>query len=239
MAATPGQGAQSGRVFVVGDIHGCAAELEVLLRGIPLTAGDTLVCLGDYCDRGPASKEVIDLLLAVEARDGLTTRFLRGNHEDMWLSFLGRDGHWGEAWTRNGGDATLESYGLSTHAARAETLAAMPATHVDFLERTLLYHDTPTHLLVHAGIDPRLPLARQTSEELLWIREDFIDAPHGLGRTVVFGHTPSRQIRVDLPYKVGIDTGCVYGGALTCLSVPEHRVWQVQRGGRAVEERAL
>ena len=229
----------SGRVLVVGDIHGCAAELEVLLEGVPLAAGDTLACLGDYCDRGPDTRRVIELLLDREQYAGLATVFLRGNHEDMWLGYLGRDGHWGEAWMANGGDKAVASYGLTEHCTPAELLAAMPKSHVDFIDRLRLYHDTPTHLLVHAGIDPHRPLAEQDSEDLLWIREPFLDSSHGLGRTVVFGHTPAREIRLDLPYKIGIDTGCVYGGALTCLSTTEAYVWQVCRGGRTVNERAL
>ena len=229
----------SGRLFVVGDIHGCAAELEVLLAALPLAAGDTLACLGDYCDRGPDSKRVIDLLLDLEARATFATVFLRGNHEDMWLGFMGRDGHWGEAWIANGGDKALASYGLAANSVPATVAPALPPTHLAFLDRLGLYHDTPTHLLVHAGIDPRRPFAEQDSEELLWIREPFLDAPHGLGRTIVFGHTPSREVRVDLPYKIGIDTGCVYGGALTCLSASENYLWQVRLGSRVVQERRL
>ena len=229
----------SGRVFVVGDIHGCAAELDILLTSLPLASGDTLVCLGDYYDRGPDSRRVIDLLLDLAQRPGLTTVFLRGNHEDMCLGYLGRDGHWGESWLANGGDTVLTSYGLDNAAPPNEVLGALPARHLEFLDRLQLYHELPHHLLVHAGIDPRRPFAQQDSEDFLWIREPFLNAPHSLGRTVVFGHTAAREIRLDLPYKIGIDTGCVYGGALTALSVTEGHVWQVRRGSTAVHERSL
>lgn len=229
----------SGRLFVVGDIHGCASELETLLAGLPLAAGDTLACLGDYCDRGADTARVIDLLLEIARRPELRTVFLRGNHEDMWLSYLGRDGRWGDAWVDNGGDATLESYGVDARVRGAELATALPVAHLDFLERLQVLHQTPSHLLVHAGVKPGRPLAEQEREDLLWIREPFLHAHHGLAQTVVYGHTPSREIAVDLPYKIGIDTGCVYGGRLTCLAPEEARVWQVGLGERTVRERAL
>jgi serine/threonine protein phosphatase 1 len=92
---------------------------------------------------------------------------------------------------------------------------------------------------VHAGIRPSRPLAAQQDEDLLWIRDEFIAAPHPLPYTIVFGHTPQRLVLADLPYKIGIDTGCVYGGALTCLSVPDGRVWQVRLGDSVVREDTL
>ena len=82
----------SGRLFTVGDIHGCAAELEALLRGLPVEAGDTIAFVGDYVDRGPNSKEVVDQLIALRQRADIKTVFLKGNHEDMCLSYLGRAG---------------------------------------------------------------------------------------------------------------------------------------------------
>src|SRR5207244_4146591 len=102
----------TGRLYVVGDIHGCAGELEALLATLPLARGDTLAFVGDYLDRGPAVRAVIDLLLDLRARKGLTTVFLRGNHEDMCLAYLGRAGQWGESWMMNGAPATLRSYGV-------------------------------------------------------------------------------------------------------------------------------
>lgn len=229
----------SGRLFVIGDIHGCAAELETLIDALPLGAGDTLACLGDYCDRGADTRQVIDLLIEVARRPDLKTVFLCGNHEDMWLAYLGRDGRWPEAWIDNGGDATLESYGVDPRARGAELAAALPVAHLQFLERLQVVHQTSSHLLVHAGVKPGRSLAEQDREDLLWIREPFLHTPHGLAQTVVYGHTPSREIAVDLPYKIGIDTGCVYGGRLTCLAPEEARAWQVDRGQRTVTERAL
>lgn len=229
----------AGQLFAIGDIHGCARELEVLLAGLPLAPGDTLAFVGDYIDRGPDSRQVIDILLDLASRDDLRTVFLKGNHEDMCLAWLGRCGHWGEAWHGNGGVATLRSYGLDARLGRAEALASIPPTHVAFLERLEPWLATDDHLVVHAGIRPGRRLAEQDEEDLFWIREEFIAHPHDLGLAVVFGHTPVRQVLVDLPYKVGIDTGCVYGGKLTAFELRAQRLYQVTFAQRAVEQSPL
>lgn len=228
-----------GRLFVIGDIHGCARELETLLAGLPLAAGDTLVCVGDYIDRGPDSRRVIDLLLALRRRANLDTVYLRGNHEDMCLGYLGRGGHWGEAWQLNGGIPTLKSYGIDPRLPGHEVLARLPREHVDFLESLQLYWLTEGYLVVHAGIRPDRPLPEQDEEDLLWIREDFIRSQHPLPETVVFGHTPQRNVLVDLPYKIGIDTGCVYGGALTGVELREGVVYQVRFGDQRMRTTSL
>lgn len=227
------------RLFAIGDIHGCARELEALLLGLGLARGDTVVCVGDYIDRGPESSAVVDLLLALRARGEVATVFLKGNHEDMALAFLGRRGRYGEAWGLNGGAATLRSYGLDARTPGAEAAAGVPLEHLAFYEALLSSYAAPGHLLVHAGIRPGLPLAQQDEEDLLWIREEFITHAHGLPHTVVFGHTPHREVLVDLPYKIGIDTGCVYGGALTALELPDRVLHQVRAGDRKVRTSRL
>lgn len=228
-----------GRLYVIGDIHGCARELETLLAGLPLAAGDTLACVGDYIDRGPESGRVIDLLLALRRREDLETVFLRGNHEDMCLAYIGRGGHWAEAWHLNGGIATLRSYGIDARLSGREVAARLPREHIAFLESLQLHWSTDGYLLVHAGIRPDRPLAAQDEEDLLWIREEFIRSTHSLPQTIVFGHTPQRSVLVDLPYKIGIDTGCVYGGALTGIELREGIVYQVRFGERQVRQTSL
>jgi len=227
-----------GRLFVIGDIHGCARELDALLRGLPLARGDTLAFVGDYIDRGPDSRAVLDVLVDLRGREGLTTVFLRGNHEDMCLAYLGRSGRWGEAWYVNGGTATLRSYGIDPRLAGGENVE-LPAAHLAFLEALVPWFSAGGYLLVHAGIRPGRPLAEQDEEDLLWIREEFIAYPHTLPQTVVFGHTPHRQVLVDLPYKLGIDTGCVYGGRLTCIELGEGVLYQVPFGERRVRQSVL
>ncbi|MGH7806272.1 MAG: metallophosphoesterase family protein, partial [Candidatus Binatia bacterium] len=96
-----------GRLFAIGDIHGCREELDVLLDAMGPAAGDKLVFVGDYVDRGPDSQGVVSRLLSLAEKSGAECVFLKGNHEDMALGFLGRGGQWGEAWLRNGGVATL------------------------------------------------------------------------------------------------------------------------------------
>ncbi len=229
----------AGQTFAIGDVHGCAAELEALLAGLPVAPGDTIAFVGDYLDRGHDAREVVELLLDLERRADVSTVFLKGNHEDMCLGYLGRAGSWGEAWVMNGGGATLRSYGVGPDVPGPEAAAAFPSAHLAFLERLRLWHRVDGHLLVHAGVRPGVPLAAQDDEDLLWIREEFIACPHDLPETVVFGHTPRRAPFVDLPYKIGIDTGCVYGGALTALELGERTLHQVVYGERRVRTRRL
>jgi len=229
----------AGRLYVVGDIHGCAAELETLIGALPLAGGDRLAFVGDYIDRGPAVRAVIDLLLALRAREELDTVFLRGNHEDMCLAWLGRGGQWGESWMMNGAPATLASYGVPLSLDGPRAAEYLPPAHLAFLEGLVPWHVADRFLLVHAGVRPGRALEQQTLDDLLWIREEFIHEPHDLPHTVVFGHTPRREILVHLPYKIGIDTGCVYGGRLTAIELTEGVVYQVARGERQVRQRAL
>jgi serine/threonine protein phosphatase 1 len=227
------------RFFAIGDIHGCVQELERLLAALPTAAGDTIAFVGDYVDRGAESRAVIDLLLALERQEDITTVFLKGNHEDMCLAYLGREGSWGEAWCLNGGSTTLRSYGIDARLQGEEALARMPPAHVAFLERLVPAYFAEGHLIVHAGVRPDVGWAEQEEQDLYWIREEFILHPHLLPQTVVFGHTPQRNVFVDLPYKIGIDTGCVYGGMLTAVELRERRLWQVRLGDSRVRESAL
>ena len=227
------------RLFAIGDIHGCARELEILLAGLPLAAGDTVVCVGDYIDRGPASRQVVDLLLALRGREGIRTVFLKGNHEDMCLSYIGRRGGWGEAWHLNGGTATLRSYGIEPRTPGDEVAGRLPPGHLEFLEALLPFFVADPYLLVHAGVRPGRALVDQEVEDLFWIREEFILMPHSLPQTIVFGHTPQREVLVDVPSKIGIDTGCVYGGALTALELRDQLLYQVRFGDRQVRQSHL
>jgi serine/threonine protein phosphatase 1 len=227
------------RVYVVGDIHGCAGELEVLIGALPLGPGDTLAFVGDYVDRGPAVREVIDLLLDLRTHEGLTTTFLRGNHEDMCLAWLGRDGRWGESWPMNGAAATLRSYGIPLDVDGPLAAEWLPEAHLAFLENLPLSAIAGSFLLVHAGVRPGRTFEEQDRDDLLWIREEFILSEHDLPYTVVFGHTPRREVLVHLPYKIGIDTGCVYGGRLTAIELNEGLVYQVPWNSRQARRTTL
>ncbi len=223
----------NGRLFAVGDIHGCPDELGAMLKAIAPARDDTVIFVGDYVDRGPSARDVIEMLIDL-ARGPAETVFLKGNHEDMMLSFLGLPGHYGDSFLFNGGAQTLDSYGIG-EAALEGAPEMLPATHLEFLKGLATSYYRPPYLFVHAGIQPTRPLEEQNVEDMLWIRQEFIFNAHLLGATVVFGHTPMRTVMVDLPYKLGIDTGLVYGGKLTCLEFSEGVAYQVGRGNRQVK----
>jgi serine/threonine protein phosphatase 1 len=228
-------GESSGRLYAIGDIHGCVDELTAMLSSIAPVRGDTVVFVGDYIDRGPAARDVIEVLLELR-RGAAEYVFLKGNHEDMMLSFLGLPGHYGDSFLFNGGAPTLESYGVAEGEPAVELI---PASHMDFLKALATSYLHPPYLFVHAGISPLRQLEEQSVEDMLWIRQEFIFNPHQLGATVVFGHTPMRAVMVDLPYKLGIDTGLVYGGKLTCVEFTEGVLYQVGRGSRQVKTQSL
>jgi len=227
------------RLYVVGDVHGCARELETLLAALPLERGDTLAFIGDYIDRGPDSRAVVDMMLDLRRRDDVTTVFLEGNHEAMCLAYLGRGGQWAEAWRMNGGVQTLRSYGMSPQVPGPRAAEEFPRAHVEFFESLRMSFTAGRFLLVHAGIRPGRTLEEQDPEDLLWIREEFIGSRHSLPQTIVFGHTPQRHVLVDLPYKIGIDTGCVYGGRLTAVELSEGVLHQVVYGERQARQSPL
>lgn len=226
-----------GRTFVIGDVHGCIDEVDRLLDALEPAAGDTVCFLGDYIDRGPSARGVIDRLVRLR-QEGPRCVFLKGNHEDMFLAFMGQPGRYGDAFLWNGGGATLASYGLSglPGAVVAERL---PPSHRDFLSTLQTQVRFGRFLSVHAGVRPTRPLDAQVEEDLLWIREEFIATTHSFPYTVLFGHTPQREVRLHLPFKVGLDTGLVYGNRLSCLELSQRELWQIARGAHAVERHSL
>lgn len=233
--ATTAERRPRGRLLAIGDIHGCVDELTALLRAIEPSDGDTLVFLGDYVDRGPSPRGVIDRLIELREARRCETVFLRGNHEDMFLGYLGEAGSHGDAFLFNGGRATLASYGLTGQNRGAEALGRLPQAHVEFLRQLELWHLEDPYLFVHAGISPLRSLEDQQAEDLLWIREEFIHNRHRLPQTVVFGHTPQREVLWHLPFKIGLDTGCVYGNMLSCLDFTSRVLLQVERESTRVE----
>ena len=225
-------------VFAIGDLHGCPDELEVLLTRLGAGSDDTLVFLGDYIDRGPGVRAVVARLIRLRA-EAPRTVFLRGNHEDMLLAYLGLPGHYADAYLANGGAATLASYRVPAGVLGAAAAALLPPDHLEFLRTLVLTHQHDRYLFVHAGVRPGVTLERQSEEDLLWIREEFFAARHDLPWTVVFGHTPQREVRLGLPFHLGLDTGLVYGNKLSCLDVAGRRLVQVARGASRATERDL
>lgn len=223
--------------YVVGDIHGCLDELARLLESLPLESPDRLIFLGDYIDRGPNSQGVISYLLERQSRQDLSMIFLKGNHEDMFLSYIGLAGKHGDVFLFNGGGATLSSYGISPLEPAVRIPPRIPAAHLQFLQELRTYYVMEPFLCVHAGIHPQKSLNDQSDEEILWIRDPFIQSAHLLPYTVIFGHTPHRDVLFHLPYKIGLDTGLVYGNQLSCLETTEKVLFQIKRGARTVTRR--
>ena len=234
--------AESQRTFIVGDLHGCPDEPAILLQHLEKEEGlaeeDVVIFLGDYIDRGPDSKAVIDLMLDFKMRFP-QTRFLKGNHEDMMLDFLGFGGNLGQAFLYNGGLETIQSYGISVFSPPTEMVNALPPEHFQFFRELESVIDVAQFLCVHAGFNPQNPLDQQTDNDAFWIRDEFLNHPHDFGKTVVFGHTPHQEIFVHLPYKIGLDTGLVFGNKLSCLELSSGTVYQIRRQQKELEFASL
>lgn len=201
--------------MAVGDIHGCYDKLVRLMKKLDFRPDvDTLVFLGDYVDRGEQTADVVQYVMELSETSGGVVP-LKGNHEQLFLSYLaGREEY---AFLLNGGVQTLSSYGGAE---------GIPTRHKQFIEGLKNYYETQDYIFVHAGLRPETPLDRQTAQDMLWIRADFIHSDHNHGKRVVFGHTPMVKPLV-AKNKIGIDTGAVFGGKLTCLILPEIKFIQV------------
>lgn len=206
-------------MIAIGDIHGCAKTLDGLLRKLELMAEDHLIFVGDYIDRGPDSKGVIDRMLVLKEKYRCT--FLRGNHEELLLGYLD-DGEY-DIFAMNGGIATLSSY--MTQQGEME----IPDSHIEFVRDTELYLETEEFVFVHAGLRPDLTVAQNleggNSEVFLWERSHLKAGDLPWEKTVVCGHTP-RPKPLNKPELINIDTGCVYYaypsmGTLTAVRLPE------------------
>jgi serine/threonine protein phosphatase 1 len=212
----------TGKILAIGDVHGCNRRLRQLLDRIEIDPHvDTLVFVGDYLDRGPDARGTIDTLLEIKATHP-NTICLRGNHEAMFLNYY-REGRGEELFLYNSGMNTLDSYGITL--AEVRRGSGFPESHLRFLSALPLVYETEEYFFVHAGVRPGIPLAEQTPEDLLWIRHEFIESGEDFGRTVVFGHTPLPEPLIETN-KIGIDTGAVYGGRLTCIELPSRKIYQ-------------
>jgi serine/threonine protein phosphatase 1 len=210
------------KYFAIGDIHGCLDKLLALMDLLDVDWGqDTVVFMGDYIDRGPDSKGVVDLMLELRRHHDRVV-CLAGNHESMFLNYLDhREEH---IYLFNGGRSTLQSYGISPD--EQDRRAKLPPKHLQFFETLLPCYETENYLFVHAGIRPGIPMERQDPYDMIWIRNEFFLSTHGLNKTVVFAHTPFREPFIG-EKMIGIDTGAVYGGMLTCLELPAMKFHQV------------
>ena len=219
------------RTIAIGDIHGCSRALAKLLDAVRPTVADTIVTLGDYIDRGPDSRGVIDQLL----RLGTCCRLipLIGNHEEMLARALANKAAI-ETWLQCGGVDALRSYGW-VRGGRARPLRDwFPPSHQCFLAECKSYFETDTHIFVHAGLLADRPLDQQPSEVLRWrVTDPGTAKAHCSGKVAVVGHTPQFTGQVlDLGFLLGIDTNCARGGWLAAVCLESGQVWQADRHGR-------
>ena len=212
------------KIFAIGDIHGCFDQLQALIKNLDIDQQcDSLVFIGDYIDRGCAVKEVVDYMIKLRS-EYKNIVCLRGNHEQMLLHYL--KGIDEKMYLANGGPATLLSYGISPTSVPQTRKAAIPPDHLLFFQSLLPYYETNDYIFVHAGLKPGLLPSEQDVEDLLWIRQEFINSEYDFGKLVIFGHTPLISPLI-MPNKIGIDTGAVSGGKLTCVELPNVIIHQV------------
>jgi len=220
-------------VWAVGDIHGRLDLLEPLVEAIMADLRDAaatrrmVVFLGDYIDRGPDSRGVIRLLAGLSRAPDIEWHFLKGNHEQAMLGFL-EDPSTGPKWCEYGGDNALRSYGLRVPelAHRTEAWARvaadlrhkLTAEEMDFLRTLELSVSVGDYFFSHAGARPGVALDRQSPQDLMWIRQPFLDSAVGFERMVVHGHTPAKSVQAD-GRRIGIDTKAYDTGVLTGLRI--------------------
>ena len=211
------------RTLAIGDIHGCLASLKAVLRVAGLSRGDTVVTLGDYVDRGPDSRGVIDFLIELRERVNVVT--LMGNHEILMLN--ARDSREDfKRWKGSGigGDATLRSYG-------GEDCRVVPREHWQFIEEALPFHEEQSHFFVHANAAPDVELKDQDPFMLFWEKFRRVP-PHRNGKVMVCGHTAQKSgVPANLGHAVCIDTWACGGQWLTALDTGSGEYWQCNEEG--------
>ncbi len=220
------------RVYAIGDVHGCDDRLAALhaavaedLAARPV-AHALLVHLGDYIDRGPDSAAV--LARVAQPLPGVPVVNLMGNHEDMLMRTLASgDTRDAAHWLANGGGETLASWGLSWRDRPAAWEAGIPPAQLGLLRALVPCCQVGGYIFVHAGLRPNVPLSGQTREDLMWIREPFLSFRGSLPAVAVHGHTPEAGPTLRR-HRIGIDTGAVLGGALTCAVLEADRVGFIQ-----------
>ena len=232
------------RVIAIGDLHGQNGPLHRMLQKIDLRSGDFIIFIGDYNDRGPNSKELVQQLIEVSFAHPHVA-FLRGNHGDMLLGSLGYSAMVSDmsTWLYNGGFATLHSYGLSRDELNrivslwdeserwAALMKVFPKAHINFFLDLELYVETEHFFFCHAGVDPAVSIeeGKQSPHNLLWMREHLYTDEPCWEKTLVCGHTPLRDILISEKL-ICIDTGLHYYGTLSAIDVKSKEVFQESMG---------
>ena len=211
--------------IAIGDIHGCLSALETMIETIKPNAEDLIVTLGDYVDRGPDSKGVIDYLMDFQKSHKLV--HLMGNHEIQMIRALetrqDRDRFLSDLC---GGKDTLDSYGGS--------FDDIPEEHWEFIKSAELYHELENHILVHAGLVSETPVDMQ-DQETYYYQRFYSQKPHISGKTIICGHTIQGDLPNNQGYAVCLDT-CAYGGGwLSALDLDSGKIWQTNEQGQSRE----
>lgn len=212
------------RLFAIGDIHGCASALEALIKQMSPKQDDIVVTLGDYVDRGPDSKGVIDQLIRLAKQTQMVG--ILGNHEEMMMDVIsGSMSH--QNWLRYGGVDTLESYGFDGN------LDFLPPDHDEFLHALGDYFEHGDFFFTHGCYDAETPLIHQDPRVLRWQSlRDGVPQPHVSGKTAVVGHTANHQGEiVDFGHLICLDTCCYGGGWLTAMEMNSRQVFQTNQDG--------
>ena len=214
--------ADGNKIFVIGDIHGQLGMLKDLMAKIPWRPDkDALFFLGDYVDRGPDSRGVVDYIVSL-TEDYSRISCVLGNHEQMLLEYL--SGVNRDLYLANGGGATLRAYSGDKGYEKTLFLRELPKSHIAFYHSLKPYFELEDYYLIHAGFRPGVPMARQSKTDMIWIREPFISSTYDFGKKIVFGHTAFPEPLV-MKNKIGIDTGAAYGRRLCCLELPSERFY--------------
>jgi serine/threonine protein phosphatase 1 len=225
------------RLYAVGDVHGRADALRDVFgridadRGISTARRRLTIFLGDYVDRGPASREVLELLIDRSRSRPRELLLLKGNHESMFLEFFENPAMLGH-WRQFGGLPTLASYGLkpslNPSPADQKELARQLAQNVPDGHRRLIKampisFTCGDFFFVHAGVRPGVPLKNQNEKDLLWIREEFLLHERDYEKIVVHGHTPVAKPEVHAN-RINLDVGAYATGHLACLAIEEDKI---------------
>ncbi len=221
------------RILAISDIHGELELFNELLEKVNYNPSrDQLILLGDYIDRGPDSKGVLDRVVKLKDEGAIV---LRGNHDEMMVNVVeGRPGAL-ERWERNGALATLQGYD-STIKSMTNPLTKEFTAHVNFIRSLDYYYETEDYIFVHAGVEPGVPIEAVPTNKLVWIREAFYNVYNG-EKTIVFGHTPTsyllgrgnNNVYFGENKIIGIDGAATYGGQLNCLELPSKNVYHVSK----------
>ena len=210
-------------ILAIGDIHGCDTALKTMLDLVQPSKDDLVITLGDYVDRGPDSKAVIQTLLDFKSSHQLV--HLMGNHEIQMIRALEARHHMERFLDPLcGGQDTLDNYGGS--------FEQIPDDHWEFITSGKLFYETESHIFVHAGLEPDIDLDKQDSETYYYKRFHGVK-PHKSGKPYICGHTIQGDSPTNKGYAICLDT-CAYGGGwLTALDVQSGKCWQTNERGQS------